>query len=178
MVTESGEAPDSFREQVSAELRAMEEDLLWTEKAHFATATTYARMHLWLGVVATIAAAVAAASIVAKALPVISGSAAVIAAITSGIVAFLKPQDTEQKHLAAGRRLGALRVKVRQSLNLDLHPSRPVDPDAWRASAKTFAEEKAKIDTDAPGTSNRAFQAARRKIEAGHFRHGETGTLR
>lgn len=167
--------PRSFRAQVADELTAIEEDLLWTEKAHFATAAFYARLHLWLGIVATAAAAVSAASIVAKAWPVISGSAAVIAAIASGIVTFLKPQDTEQKHLAAGRRLGALRVKVRQALNLDLHPSRLEQPDAWRALARTVAEEKATIDTDAPGTSNRAFQAARRKIEGGHFEHGEPG---
>ncbi|WP_261568731.1 SLATT domain-containing protein [Frankia gtarii] len=162
----------SFREQVSVELRAMDEDLLWTEKAHFVTAALYARVHVWLGIVATVAAAVAATTVVANAAPVVSGSAAVVAAVASGIVTFLKPQDTEQKYLAAGRRLGALRVKVRQALNLDLHSSQPERPDAWRSLASTFAGEKAAIDADAPGTSNRAFRAARAKIEAGHFEHG------
>jgi len=106
----------------------MEEDILWTEKAHFATATTYTRLHL---------------------LP-----------------------EREQNHRTAERRLGALRVKVRQVLTLDLHPSQPERPDAWRTQASAFAEQKATIDEDAPGTSNRAFRAARRKIEAGHFKHG------
>lgn len=171
-MTGTGGTPGLFRDQVSAELRALEEDLLWTEKAHFATATVYARLHLWLGVVATVAAAVAAATVIAKLSPVASGSAAVVAAVASGIVTFVKPQDTEQKHSAAARRLGALRVKVRQALNLDLHPTRPEQPDSWRALARTFAEAKAAIDAEAPGTSNRAFRAARKKIEAGHFEHG------
>ncbi|WP_157944154.1 SLATT domain-containing protein [Blastococcus atacamensis] len=155
-------------------MRALQVDLLWTEKAQFATAALYARLHLWLGIVATVAAAVAAATVVAEAAPVISGSAAVVAAIASAIVTFLKPQDTEQKHLTAGRRLGALRVKVRQALDLDLHLSQPEQPDAWRALARTFAEEKATIDADAPGTSNRAFRGARKKIEPGHFDHGSS----
>lgn len=168
----SGGTAASFRDQLSAELRAIQEDLLWTEKAHFATAALYARLHLWLGVLATVAAAVAAASVVAAAAPVFSASAAVIAAVTSGVVTFLKPQETEQKHLTAGRRLGALRVKVRQALALDLHPAMPEQPEAWRAVVSTFSDEKSMIDADAPGTSNRAFRAARRKIEAGHFDHG------
>lgn len=170
-MTGTGGTPLSFRDQVSAELEAMQQDLLWTEKAHFETAAHYARLHLWLGITATVAAAFAAASVIADAVPVVSGSAAVLAAIASSIVTFLKPQDTEQKHLTAGRRLGALRVKVRQALTLDLHPGQPEQGDAWRRLASTLAEEKGKIDADAPGTSNRAFRAARAKIEAGHFQH-------
>ncbi|TQN42364.1 uncharacterized protein DUF4231 [Blastococcus colisei] len=172
-MTGNGGTPDSFREQVAAELRAMEEDIFWTEKAHFATATTYARLHLWLGIIATVAAAVAAASVIGDAAPAVSGSAAVVSAIASAIVTFLKPQDTEQKYRTAGRRLGALRVKVRQALDLDLHPSQPEQADTWRVLARTFAEEKATIDSDAPGTSNRAYRLAREKIEAGHFNHGD-----
>jgi hypothetical protein len=165
--------PVPFRAQVSAELEAMQEDILWTEKAHFATAALYARLHLWLGSIATVAAAIAAASVIADAVPVVSGSAAVLAAIASAIVTFLKPQDTEQKHLTAGRRLGALRVKVRQALTLDIHPTQPDQPDAWRALTSALAEDKAKIDADAPGTSNRAFRTARAKIGAGHFEHAD-----
>ncbi|PWW21748.1 hypothetical protein JD79_00886 [Geodermatophilus normandii] len=67
------------------------------------------------------AAAVAAASAIGKAAPAVAGSVAFVAAIASAIVTFLKPQDTEQKYLTAGRRLGALRVKVGQALALDLH---------------------------------------------------------
>lgn len=171
-MTSPSSTPGSFRQQVEAELRALEEDILWTEKAHFATATTYARLHLWLGVLATVAAATAAASAIGEAAPAVSATAAVIAALASAVVTFLKPQDTEQKYLTAGRRLGALRVKVRQALALDLHSTRPEQSEAWRALASGFAEEKATIDADAPGTSNRAFRAARKKIEAGHFQHG------
>ena len=164
--------PDhSFRDQVAGEFRAMQIDLLWTEKAHFATAAIYARLHQSLGILTTVSAAVAAATVVADTAPIVSGSAAVVATITSAVVTFLKAQDTQQKHLTAGRRLGALRVRIRQAHALELHPTLPERPDAWRALASDFAEQKAEIDADAPGTSNWAFRAARRKIEAGHFEH-------
>lgn len=171
-MSKADESADPFRAEVSTELKALEVDLLWTEKAHFETATVYARLHLWLGSVATVAAAVAAASVVGNAAPVISGLAAVLASIASGITTFLKPQDAQQRHSVTGRRLGALRVTVRQAVNLDLHPERPEDPEAWRTVARDFAKRKADIDADAPNTSNRAFRAARKKIEAGHFEHG------
>jgi hypothetical protein len=164
---------DSYRTQVKTELTSIQEDLLWTEKAHFATAALYGRLHLWLGIVATVTAALAATSVVADWSPVIAGIAAVVSAITSGVVTFLKPQDLEQKHLVAGRHLGALRVDVRQVVDLDLHASRPDEPDDWRVIAREFAQRKAKIDAEAPGTSNRAFRAARRKIDQGHFVHGQ-----
>jgi hypothetical protein len=171
MVTAPDQTPESFREHMAAELRAIEEDILWTEKAHFATAAIYARLHMWLGVIATVAAAVAAGSVIGDAAPALAGSAAVVAAITSAIGTFLKPQDTEQKYLTSGRRLGALRVRVRQALVLDLHTDQPAQPEVWRALASRFAEEKAKIDAEAPGTSNHAFRTARKKIEAGQFDH-------
>jgi hypothetical protein len=50
-------------------------------------------------------------------------------------------------------------------------PGRPDQPDAWRALARDFTEEKAKIDEGAPGTSDRSFHAARLKIDAGDFQH-------
>ncbi len=40
-----------------------------------------------------------------------------------------------------------------------------------RDLARGVAQEKAQIDTESPATSNRAFSAARKKIEAGHFQH-------
>ncbi len=58
-----------------------------------------------------------------------------------------------------------------EALTLDLHPTRPEQSDVWSELVRSFAEEKATIDADAPGTSNRAFRAARKKIEAGHFQH-------
>lgn len=132
-----------YRAQIARELQTLEEDLLWTEKAHFATATHYARLHLLLGLMATIAATVAAATVVAEVTPAVPGIAALVAALASGLVTFLKPQDTERRHLDAGRRLGTLRVRTRQAIDLDLDPDHGLALDAWRKLAASIAQEKA-----------------------------------
>ena len=153
------------------ELKSIQEDLLWTEKAHFATAASYARLHLTLGILATVAASVAAATVISENSPAVAVSAAVISAIASAVVTFLKPQEAEQRYLSAGRQLGALRVRVRHVIHLDLHSDQSEEPEVWRAKVKELAEDKAKIDAESPGTSNRAFRTARKKIQAGHFDH-------
>jgi hypothetical protein len=164
-----------YRAQIVRELQTLEEDLLWTEKAHFATATHYGRLHLLLGLTATIAATVAAATVVAQTTPAVPGIAALVAALASGLVTFLEPQETERRHLDAGRRLGALRVRTRQAIALDLDPDQGIPLDAWRELAASIARDKATADAENPGTSNRAFAAARRKIDAGNFDYAHTG---
>ncbi|GAA2220708.1 hypothetical protein GCM10010413_10090 [Promicromonospora sukumoe] len=172
-MTESTSKSSGYNKAVEQELAALEEDLLWTEKAHFAAAESLARVNFWVGIVATIAASVAAATVLADATPVIAGIAALIAAIASGLLTFLKPTEAENNHLDAGRKLGALRVRVRQALRLDLFPDLDTDPQELRGLVLGFAAEKAEIDKDAPATSGRAFSAARKKIEAGHFQHAD-----
>lgn len=162
---------DSLRPRVVEELQALEEDVLWTEKAHFARAETLGRANFWVGLVATVSAAGAAGTIVAERSQLVAGLAALVAAIASGLLTFLKPLDGEKRHLDAGRQLGALRVRVRQAIRLDLTPEMGATAGDLRGLVRSFAEAKAKIDADAPATSGRAFQAARKKIEAGHFQH-------
>jgi hypothetical protein len=168
-------APDdeqaTLREAVIRELGDLSEDAFWTEKAHFAHAEDHARTALWLGLSSTISASVAAATVVAQAGPAISGILAVIAAITSGLLTFLKPREVEARHLNAARQLGALRVEIRQALRLDLADTGVPDSRSWRELARAFATEKARIDQDSPATSKRGFDAARNKIEARNFEH-------
>ena len=166
--------PASIRDVVTEELSELQTDVLWTEKAHFAAAQSYSRVHFVLGVIATVAAATAATNVVADGSPVASALASVVAAIGSALITFLKPQEASQQHLVAGRRLGALRVRVRQAARLDLHPARPEDEAGWRTLVIDLANEKAEIDGGAPAISNRSFEAARKKIAAGHFDHADS----
>lgn len=170
-MTEATEGGKTYATAVGRELAAMEEDLLWTEKAHFAAAESLARINFVVGIVATVAASVAAAAVLADAAPVVTGIAALIAAIASGLLTFLKPTEAEGRHLDAGRKLGALRIRVRQALRLDVSNDLDLEPQKIRELVRRFAAEKAEIDQAAPGTSGRAFNTARTKINAGHFQH-------
>lgn len=170
-MTENDHDLGGLRAAATQELQALQEDLLWTEKAHFASAEALSRCNLWVGVTSTVAASVAAATVLADSAPAVTGVAALVAAIASGLLTFLKPKDAQERHLRAGRRMNALRVQIRQALRLDLSPALSPNPESLRDLARVFAAEKAQIDAEAPATSNRAFGSARKKIEAGHFQH-------
>lgn len=91
-----------------------------TEKANLASAEVLARCNLWVGVRLTVAASIAAATVLTEAAPAVTGVAALTAAIASGLLTFLKPKDAQERHLRAGRRMNALQVQIRQALRLDL----------------------------------------------------------
>jgi hypothetical protein len=160
-----------YRTAISAELQKLEEDMLYTEKAHFVAAEELSAIHLWVGLIATVTAAGAAATIVAHNSPVLSGSLALVAALASAMITFVKPDKKAAQHLAAARRLGAIRVLARQHRELDLHPGQPEDLTAWRGYVTAVGEAKKEADIAAPSVSDRRFNRARRKIQAGHFTH-------
>lgn len=165
----------AFRDEVAREIDALAEDVLWTEKAHFAHAEGLARLNFWVGIVATVSASLAAATVVAQVLPWLTGVTAVAAAITAGLLTLLKPQDMERQHLDSARKLGALRVRMRQVRRIDMSAVLGLGADELRTRVSELAEQKAAIDRESPGTSGHSFNAARRKIEAGHFEHAGDG---
>jgi len=168
-VTSPG-APD-FRNAIATELRRLHEDLLYTEKAHLSAAQNHGRTHLMLGLLSTVGAAIAAGGIIAENQQLVAGVAALVAAVSSAVLTFRKPEEAAQQHLGAGRDLAALRVQVRQHLALDLHPDSPDDPATWRSTITAISDTKAALDRSAPPITDAAFNQARRKIAGGDFAH-------
>jgi hypothetical protein len=103
---------------------------------------------------------------VASASKVAAGLLALFAAIASGVLTFMKPERAAEQHLAAGRQLAALRVHARQVLTLDL-PG--LGADELRETINDIAAKKAAIDDTAPGTQDRDYDVARKKITRGTF---------
>ncbi|BBY67238.1 SLATT domain-containing protein [Mycolicibacterium helvum] len=163
----------AYRSAITAELERLEEDMLFTEKGHFVAAEELKKAHMWLGLIATVSAAAAAATIVADKSPVLSGGLALLAALASAILTFVKPEETAAQHLSAARALGAIRVVARQHREVDLHPDAAEDHAAWRGYVTTIGTAKTESDAAAPSISDRRFEKARQKIRAGHFNHGE-----
>lgn len=176
--------PSTAEQQAAAlteELQQLVTDLIFTEKAHFAAAHRHGRLHRVLGVIATVAGAVAAEGIVSDRAPAWAASFALLASIASGVLTFVKPQEASQKHLDAGRDLGGLRVQVRQTLKLDVPVAGPAELAAARQAAERYAKTKAAIDKAAPAITDEAYKRGRAKIVAGEFevlrapRHGMRG---
>lgn len=161
-----------YRSAIISELERLEEDMLFTEKGHFVAAEELKTLHLRLGLVATISAAAAAASIVADNSRILSGSLALVAALASAVLTFVKPEEVAAQHLAAARVLGAIRVLARQHREVDLHPDATEDRAAWRSHVAVIGAAKKEADSAAPSISDRRFEKGRQKIQAGHFAHG------
>jgi len=140
-------------------------DLLYSEKSHFAAAEALQKTHTTVGIAAAAASAAAAATILAD-LPVMAGVLALVGAVGTALLTFLKPDQRAEQHLAAGRQLGALRVELRQLLRLDIGH---VDDQQVRDHLGDITKRKAKIDSAAPGTSERHYLAAKKKIDRGDF---------
>jgi hypothetical protein len=155
-----------WRQAASEELRQLIDDMLHTEKTHMAAAERLQRLHLRLGIAATVLATGAAATIVAALSKVAAGLLALGAAIVSGVLTFMKPERAAEQHLAAGRQLATLRVHARQVLNLDL-PEGSVE--VIRKEIDNIAAKKAGVDQAAPGTAGRDYAVARDKITKGVF---------
>ena len=158
-------AGSSFAASLTEEGQQLAEEVLYTEKAHLAAAERKGRVQLVLGVLASVASAAAAATILADIKPV-TGSLALIAAVASGLVTFMKPDSTASQHLAAGRQLAALRVKVRHLLNLDL--GRLPDEEV-RASIEHLATSKTDIDHKFLRRLSRDYDLASKRIKSGIY---------
>ena len=147
------------------ELRELQNDILWTEKGHFTSASGLRAVRLLMGGVATVASTVAVATIVADHTTV-AGVFALIGAVLSGLMTFLKPEEAAQQHLVAGRKLGTLRVEIRQALKLDVGV---LTEQELRAKVADLAQRKAAIDEASPHVSDAAIWWVDRRFKRGDY---------
>lgn len=161
---------NALADALRAELLHMSSDLLHTEKGHFAAAQKHLRVHRVLGLIATVAGALAAAAVVSDSRPAIAALLALLATVASGVVTLVTPQEKAQQHLDAGRDLGALRVQVRQTLDLDLLSGELDALAAARRAAADYAERKAAVDRAAPAITDASYRDGKQRIDAGEFR--------
>jgi hypothetical protein len=136
------------------EARRLEEDVLYSEKAHFAMATVWARLHYALGVPSAILAAAAGVSAL-KHFPEIAAAMAIGAAILTTLMTFLDPEKARSEHHAAGIRYSVLRGKLRRLYEIDLKTT--TSPLDYRTILETLAEEKARIMQSARHTGGLAY---------------------
>ncbi|WP_159080314.1 SLATT domain-containing protein [Nocardia suismassiliense] len=158
-----------MRSRFGDEAEQLISDLLYTEKAHFASAESAQRFHRLLGGTAAVAGAVAAAAVVAEWSPSLAAISALTASASSAVLTLVNPQESAQQHLDTGRSLAALRVEVRQTRDLDLDPRSSVPLPQVREALRRFADRKSEIDRAAPGLQERPFRRAQAKVARGDF---------
>lgn len=157
---------NDWRELATEELLQLIDELLHTEKTHLAAAERLQRGHRAWGAITTALSALTGATIMTNISAVAASVFALSAAVISAVLTFIMPQRMAEQHLSAGRQLSAVRVRARHTVNLDM-PRLPVE--SIRDMVGQLAAEKANIDSASPGTNERDYQVARRKIGKGTF---------
>ncbi|HYT11614.1 MAG TPA: SLATT domain-containing protein [Candidatus Nitrosopolaris sp.] len=151
----------------AVELRQLLRDTLWTEKGHFMLASAWRAAHLVIGLTATAASGVAGATIIAQSSRIVSGTAALVGTVAGGLLTLLKPREISDNHLSSGRRLGALRVEMRQVLNLDA-PNQ-AGTSQLRSVIKDLAAKKAQIDGASPHVADMAMAVVGWRMKRGEY---------
>lgn len=104
---------------IRAELHRIEEDAIWTSKAHFNAADRWSHAHLWIGIPAALMAAVAGAS-AWKNQPDMAGWLALVSGALTALLTFLNPQARHAAHQQAGSRFVTLRNEARLMRHVEL----------------------------------------------------------
>jgi len=162
----------AHRDDILEELRKLFVDIEYTEKAHFAAAEQLRALHYVLGGTAAVTSAMASAAIV-KSSGTIGAVLALISALAAALLTFVKPQGVAEQHVACGRELGDLKRRVGQCRTLDGNPASGRTDAELRADVADFTAEKHAMHQGAPTTGPIAFWRAQRKMNAGHFDHGQ-----
>ncbi|MEV5968142.1 SLATT domain-containing protein [Kribbella sp. NPDC051952] len=157
-----------YRDDLVWELKRLETDVLYSEKAHFASAEHYRVLHYVLGGFTAVASALATTTAL-KERSGLAASLALAAAFTAALLTFLKPQGIAERHRTTARQLGDLKFRIRQAHQLDGHPGSGRTDEDLRELIRLFTAEKQQIHADAQATGPFAFWRAQRKIDAGHF---------
>ena len=166
--TTIGEAVISQRkDEIIKEAKRIEESSLYSSKGHFAAAAFWRRLHFYLGLPATVLAAVAAASAFSQfdAGNTVGGWISICVAALSGLGTFLNPNEKAASHFAAGNNFDALQSKARIFWTVDCRGN---DSDQVLTNRlKDLAEDKSELNRKSPQIPRFAYKAARKGIEAG-----------
>jgi hypothetical protein len=151
---------------VITEAKRIEEDTLYSSKRHFEAAAIWNRVNLSLGLPSAIVSALAGASALSTFdhHGEVAAFLALFVAAATGTLTFLNPSDRASTHQAFGNRYNELRNRSRIFAELEA-------PGAERAELlATLGELNALRDAlngEAPQAPKRAFERARKGIEAG-----------
>lgn len=150
------------------EAERIEEDATYSSKSHFNAEGTWERRHYWLGIPATILAAVAGATLV-KSQPEWASVCALAASLLTGLMTFLKPNERAAMHRAAAGQFLALRNDARLFREVELLQTERLNelPERLKALSATRNE----LNQKSPSIPRGAFVAARKGIEEGEATH-------
>lgn len=159
---------DAELEPITEEAKRIEEDALHSSQSQFEAARQWNGWHLGIGISATIAGAVAAASVLGQC-PIVAGLFAILAAILSGVATFVKPSERAVSCLNAGNAYNALRNDVRIFRTVQCTSDTSIED--LRSALHAFNSRRNTLNNEAPSPPRRAYLRGRTRIEEGETTH-------
>jgi len=149
---------------IVAEAKRLEEDTLYSAKGHFETAARWERFNLAVGLIATVAAALAAVFTLSHndALVILL---AILVSISTGVITFLNPNKIAASHHRAGTEYNAIRNKSRIFYEIECQSNDA--NDHLIAELKAMSRQKDDLSAKSPSVPPWAAKKARQGIEAG-----------
>jgi hypothetical protein len=150
------------------EAERIEEDATYSSKSHFNAEGRWEQRQYWLGVPATTLSAIAGATLI-RSQPELASVCALAAALLTGLMTFLKPNERAALHRAAAAQFLALRNDARFFREIDLLCADRFDQ--LPEKLKTLSARRNELNQKSPRIPRAAFEAARKGIEEGEASH-------
>jgi hypothetical protein len=146
------------------EAERIEEDAKYSSKGHFNAEEKWESRHYWLGIPATVLAAVAGASLF-NSCPKLAGFFAMLASLLTGLMTFLNSNERAATHRDAAGQFLALRNNARHFREVELLQEQRLNelPEQLKGLLTTCNE----LNQKSPRIPRGAFAAARKGIEEG-----------
>jgi len=171
------EAPNPLIQALITEARRIHEDALFCCAGHSYEARYWDSLQLWLGIPATIAAAVAGITSLARQTPsigvlgvdtnIIAGVLSLIVAALTGLTTFLDPKGLAVKHYAAVSAYTALVNDARFFYSID--SLQTGDLKKLEADLRKLSERLNDLNGKTPLISSRVTSLAEKSIRAGNY---------
>jgi hypothetical protein len=147
------------------EAARLQEDVLWSEKAHFAMATVWRRAHYWLGIPSALLAAFAGVSAL-KLSPELAAVLAALSVLLTSLLTFLQPEKRATEHHQTGIAYSDLRGKLRRLRLIEALDA--TKTEELKQELSEYAATKTEIMKSAPHIVGMAYRLAKKvspKIE-------------
>ena len=157
---------------VIEETRRIEEDSLHSMKGHLNAGSLWSWVHLFLGLPSAVLATFAGITALSGE-PKITAILALLAAVLTSVMTFLKPQQVANNHNNAGREYNILKNRVRRfreiellQLDWEIRVHR-VDNSAIIRKINELAEKRDELNSMSPDIPRWAYKKAKKDIDAG-----------
>lgn len=156
-----------MNEEISNELKRLQEDADYSQKGHFVASSVYGYVHFTLGIIASILSFVAVSIILSdptklKIVAFMSLSAGILTVIST----FVNPDKKKREHLKAGNLYLSLRNNARVFTNTMLPQ---LEEKEAIKQLELLNKERNQLNCDMPQIPGWAFRKARKNIEDGQL---------